>query len=214
MSDERKHPENQSLEPAARLPRPMATDGSHRAKMSQTQRSLHVQTYCTLRSRRCARRRPGGARLLRCRCASARRRSRRRSRSRWSVTAVTATWSVITATATVTVTTTTTATRHGHHHHHHHHHHHRHRHHHHRHCWHRPWPPLPPPLPWPCALARLAPVLPGPGATRSLARLRSTCTCLVKEYLPNGAVLFRDVCTNELAMNPPAQAAEVPPQGS
>jgi hypothetical protein len=42
----------------------------------------------------------------------------------------------------------------------------------------------------------------------------STCTCLVKEYLPNGAVLFRDVCTNESAMNPPAQAAEVPPQGS
>jgi hypothetical protein len=35
----------------------------------------------------------------------------------------------------------------------------------------------------------------------------STCTCLVKEYLPNGAVLFRDVCTNESAVNPPAQAA-------
>jgi hypothetical protein len=42
----------------------------------------------------------------------------------------------------------------------------------------------------------------------------STCTCLVKEYLPNGAVLFRDVCTNESAVNPPAQAAEAPPQGS
>jgi hypothetical protein len=43
----------------------------------------------------------------------------------------------------------------------------------------------------------------------------STCTCLVKEYLPNGAVLFRDVCTNESAMNPPAQAADAPaPQGS
>jgi hypothetical protein len=35
----------------------------------------------------------------------------------------------------------------------------------------------------------------------------SNCTCLVKEYLPNGAVLFRDVCTNESAVNPPAQAA-------
>jgi hypothetical protein len=50
-----------------------------------------------------------------------------------------------------------------------------------------------------------------PVVTRPVA---STCTCLVKEYLPNGAVLFRDVCTNESAMNPPAQAAEVPPQGS
>lgn len=34
----------------------------------------------------------------------------------------------------------------------------------------------------------------------------STCTCLVKEYLPNGSVLFRDVCTNESAVNPPADA--------
>jgi hypothetical protein len=50
-----------------------------------------------------------------------------------------------------------------------------------------------------------------PVVTRPVA---STCTCLVKEYLPNGAVLFRDVCTNESAMNPPAQAAEMPPQGS
>jgi hypothetical protein len=54
-----------------------------------------------------------------------------------------------------------------------------------------------------------------PVATYPVARpVASTCTCLVKEYLPNGAVLFRDVCTNESAMNPPAQAAEVPPQGS
>lgn len=30
------------------------------------------------------------------------------------------------------------------------------------------------------------------------------CTCLVKEYLPNGAVLFRDTCTNESAVNLPA----------
>jgi hypothetical protein len=30
---------------------------------------------------------------------------------------------------------------------------------------------------------------------------------LVKEYLPTGAVQFRDVCTNESAVNPPAQAA-------
>jgi hypothetical protein len=48
----------------------------------------------------------------------------------------------------------------------------------------------------------------------SVARpVASTCTCLVKEYLPNNVVMFRDVCTNEYAMNPPAQsAAEVPPQ--
>jgi len=36
------------------------------------------------------------------------------------------------------------------------------------------------------------------------------CTCLSKEYTPEGAVLFKDRCTNEAAMNPPAQAA--PPQ--
>ena len=36
------------------------------------------------------------------------------------------------------------------------------------------------------------------------------CTCLTKTYLPNGAVLFRDVCTNEAAVNPPQQAAESP----
>jgi len=31
------------------------------------------------------------------------------------------------------------------------------------------------------------------------------CTCLSKEYTPEGAVLFKDRCTNETAMNPPAQ---------
>jgi len=34
----------------------------------------------------------------------------------------------------------------------------------------------------------------------------SRCSCLVKEYTPEGAVLFRDVCTNEMAMNPPVVA--------
>ena len=29
------------------------------------------------------------------------------------------------------------------------------------------------------------------------------CTCLSKEYTPEGAVLFKDRCTNEMAMNPP-----------
>jgi hypothetical protein len=43
---------------------------------------------------------------------------------------------------------------------------------------------------------------------RAAAPVTSTCTCLTKTYLPNGAVLFRDVCTNEAAVNPPQQAAE------
>jgi hypothetical protein len=29
------------------------------------------------------------------------------------------------------------------------------------------------------------------------------CTCLSKEYTPDGRVLFKDLCTNEAAMNPP-----------
>ena len=35
------------------------------------------------------------------------------------------------------------------------------------------------------------PITPGP------------CTCLTKEYTPEGAVLFKDRCTNEEALNPP-----------
>lgn len=31
------------------------------------------------------------------------------------------------------------------------------------------------------------------------------CTCLSKEYTQEGAVLFKDRCTNEMAMNPPPQ---------
>ena len=31
------------------------------------------------------------------------------------------------------------------------------------------------------------------------------CTCLTKEYTPEGAVLFKDICTNEAAINPPAR---------
>jgi len=33
------------------------------------------------------------------------------------------------------------------------------------------------------------------------------CTCLTKEYTPEGAVLFKDICTNEAAINPPPAAA-------
>jgi hypothetical protein len=35
----------------------------------------------------------------------------------------------------------------------------------------------------------------------------NTCTCLTKQYTPQGAVVFKDVCTNEMAMNPPANAS-------
>ena len=97
----------------------------------------------------------------------------------------------------ITITTITTATGH------HHHCHWRHGHHfHHRHCHGHVH------LHWRRHYVR------DPGRYPVARPVASTCTCLVKEYLPNGAVLFRDVCTNESAMNPPAQAAEVPPQGS
>jgi len=33
------------------------------------------------------------------------------------------------------------------------------------------------------------------------------CTCLTKEYTPEGALLFKDICTNEAAINPPPAAA-------
>lgn len=32
------------------------------------------------------------------------------------------------------------------------------------------------------------------------------CTCLTKTYTPEGVVVFKDICTNEMAMNPPAVA--------
>jgi hypothetical protein len=31
----------------------------------------------------------------------------------------------------------------------------------------------------------------------------ATCNCLTKEYLPDGTVLLKDLCTKEMAMNPP-----------
>jgi hypothetical protein len=34
------------------------------------------------------------------------------------------------------------------------------------------------------------------------------CTCLSKEYTPDGRVLFKDVCTNEAAINPPIVTPE------
>lgn len=45
-------------------------------------------------------------------------------------------------------------------------------------------------------------------ASRPVSVAPGPCTCLSKEYTPEGAVLFRDRCTNEAAMNPPAQAPQ------
>ena len=38
----------------------------------------------------------------------------------------------------------------------------------------------------------------------AVAATPGPCTCLSKEYTPEGAVLFKDRCTNEMAMNPPS----------
>ena len=101
----------------------------------------------------------------------------------------------------------------------------RHRHLHHRHhltirpgCWLHQWRCRPP------IGVTTAGITPGTatavGRSSSVATTRSLlcadrspgCIDLhlpAQDYLPNGSVLFRDVCTNESAVNPPAQAAEV-----
>jgi hypothetical protein len=47
-------------------------------------------------------------------------------------------------------------------------------------------------------------------------RADGTCNCLTKDYLPDGSVLFKDICTKEEAMATPdelkAQAQGVAPQ--
>jgi len=48
------------------------------------------------------------------------------------------------------------------------------------------------------------PVVAGPRVVSAPVR-----ACLSKEYTPEGAVLFRDNCTNEWAMNPPPAAPEL-----
>jgi hypothetical protein len=40
----------------------------------------------------------------------------------------------------------------------------------------------------------------------------SRCTCLTKEYTQEGAVVFKDVCTNESAINGPNQASSAETQ--
>jgi hypothetical protein len=45
------------------------------------------------------------------------------------------------------------------------------------------------------------------GGVATYAATTNRCTCLTKEYTPQGAVVFKDVCTNEMAMNPPVSAS-------
>jgi|HubBroStandDraft_1064217.scaffolds.fasta_scaffold516671_1 hypothetical protein len=48
----------------------------------------------------------------------------------------------------------------------------------------------------------------------SSAPTANNCNCLTKQYTQDGAVVFKDICTNEMAMNPPAaDTAPQPPQG-
>jgi hypothetical protein len=55
----------------------------------------------------------------------------------------------------------------------------------------------------------VAPVIAAGGVATYAATTTTTnrCTCLTKDYTPQGAVVFKDVCTNEMAMNPPVDAS-------
>jgi len=44
-------------------------------------------------------------------------------------------------------------------------------------------------------------------ATYAATTTTNRCTCLTKEYTPQGAVVFKDVCTTAMAMNPPANVS-------
>jgi len=61
----------------------------------------------------------------------------------------------------------------------------------------------------------VAPVIAtGLATTYATAPTGNRCTCLTKEYTPEGAVVFKDLCTKEMAMNPPeipAPAADYSP---
>jgi len=39
-----------------------------------------------------------------------------------------------------------------------------------------------------------------------------SCNCLTKQYTQEGAVVFKDLCTNEMAMNPPEAQSQAPVQ--
>jgi hypothetical protein len=46
------------------------------------------------------------------------------------------------------------------------------------------------------------------GYTYGATRVAGPCTCLSKEYTQDGRVLFKDLCTNEAAINPPVVAPQ------
>jgi hypothetical protein len=53
----------------------------------------------------------------------------------------------------------------------------------------------------------IAPVVTTGIASYATAPAWNRCTCLTKEYTPEGAVVFKDLCTKEMAMNPPENPA-------
>jgi hypothetical protein len=61
----------------------------------------------------------------------------------------------------------------------------------------------------------IAPVVATGGVATAYASTpaTNTCTCLTKQHTPQGAVVFKDVCTNEMAMNPPANASPAADMG-
>jgi hypothetical protein len=80
---------------------------------------------------------------------------------------------------------------------------------------HKPWPTFHPKPHWPHHPhwnVHYRPYYPAPvvvgGPTyipsRPVAAAPGPCTCLSKEYTQEGVVVFKDRCTNEMAMNPPA----------
>lgn len=78
-------------------------------------------------------------------------------------------------------------------------------------CWRHPWHCRARYVAWrPYVYAAAAPavVATAYAATPTVSR----CTCLTKEYLPDGSALFRDLCTKEEALmpNPNLQTSEAP----
>jgi hypothetical protein len=70
--------------------------------------------------------------------------------------------------------------------------------------------PLPKPLPKPKPIVfphhhHWRPIYAAPIVAPLVAtKVVAARSCLTKEYTPQGAVLFKDLCTGEAAMNPPA----------
>lgn len=79
-------------------------------------------------------------------------------------------------------------------------------------CWRHPWHCRARYVGWRPYVYAAAPAV---VATAYAAPTVSRCTCLTKEYLPDGSALFRDVCTKEEALmpNPNVQTSAAPPYG-